>query len=116
MTQKPPGYDAADHVRVDPGAFVLTTSATPPLATQQESTAPAVVEQPILLDLASVRLLLDALGAIALFVTATVALSIHEAVAVTAAVGILVLGARGFRRLARRSLPSRDVRDQSVTF
>jgi hypothetical protein len=99
----------------DPGASALTTSATPPLVTPQESTATAVVEQPILLDLTAVRLLLDALGAIALFVMATVALSVHEAVAVTAAVGILVLGARGFRRLARRSLPPRDVRDQSVT-
>ncbi|SNT30083.1 hypothetical protein [Rhodococcoides kyotonense] len=94
----------------------MTTSSTHPLTEPQENIPAASVVEPILLELASVRVLLDALGTVALFVTASVAFSVREALAVVAVVGLFVLASRWVRwRRSSRALSFRDIRDRTVT-
>ncbi|MDJ0395645.1 hypothetical protein QMK17_20190 [Rhodococcus sp. G-MC3] len=54
-------------------------------------------EVPILLDTRTIRTVLDALGTIALFTTIALAMSVHDAVTVTTAIGILVITGRAVR-------------------
>ena len=76
---------------------MTTTGAVDHAARPRSHTLPAAM--PILLDEPLVRLLLDVLGAIALFATAAIALSARDAVTVTLTVALLVVAARCLRTI-----------------
>lgn len=64
-------------------------------------------EVPILLDSGTTKILLDALGAIALFAVIALAMSVDDAVLVTAVTGAIVLAARAVRFWNLRSTGQR---------
>lgn len=66
-------------------------------ATPSASEAPLSTDVPILLDQPVVRFVCDVLGAMALFTSAAISLSMSDAVMVTLLVGLLVLASRVLR-------------------
>ncbi|MGA9872205.1 MAG: hypothetical protein WBQ44_13825 [Rhodococcus sp. (in: high G+C Gram-positive bacteria)] len=92
---------APAHMLAEPTGFDATGfDTTGPTAGGVGATEPPAA-LPLLIELPSVRFLLDVLGALALFTTAAISLSTRDAVFVTITVGIFVLAARAARYVRR---------------